>query len=146
MYERLLDKNDKPAPEQVKEYLGGESFRRLLSLEEYLGTHYHLSKETRFPFGNSYGWGYKYSHKSTHLCYVFFEKEAFTVTIQIGDKQTQLIDEMMSSLSFKARELWENRYPCGGNGGWVHYRVLSDEELSDIYKLIYARKRPVLTK
>jgi hypothetical protein len=143
MHERLLDKNNEPTLEQVREYLGEESVKRLLSLEDYLQTHYHLSKEMRFPFGNSYGWGYKYSHKSSHLCYIFFEKGAFTVTIQIGDKQVHLVENYLSDLSSKAQELWENRYPCGDNGGWVHYRILSDNELNDIYKFISAKKKSI---
>ena len=142
MNERLLDKNNKPTLEQVKEYLGSEGYERLLSLEEYLKSHYQLSREMRFPFGNNYGWGYKYSHKATHLCYAFFEKGAFTVTLQIGDKQVHLVEDMLNTLSQKARELWNNRYPCGEHGGWVHYRVLGDEELTDIYKLIGAKKKP----
>ena len=143
MYERLLDKNNEPTLEQVREYLGEESIKRLLALEDYLQTHYHLSKEMRFPFGNNYGWGYKYSHKSSHLCYIFFEKDAFTVTIQIGDKQVHLVENYLSELSSKAQELWENRYPCGDNGGWVHYRILSDNELNDIYKFISAKKKSI---
>jgi hypothetical protein len=141
MYERLLDKNNKPTPEQIKEYLGENSVNRLLELEDYLQTYYHLSKEMRFPFGNSYGWGYKYSHKSSHLCYVFFEKGAFTVTIQIGDKQVESVEKYLSGLSSKAQELWKNRYPCGDNGGWVHYRILNDDELNDAYKFISAKKK-----
>ena len=143
MHERLLDKNNEPTLEQVREYLGEESVKRLLSLEDYLQTHYHLSKEMRFPFGNSYGWGYKYSHKSSPLCYIFFENGAFTVTIQIGDKRVHLVENYLSDLSSKAQELWENRYPCGDNGGWVHYRILSDNELNDIYKFISAKKKPI---
>lgn len=143
MYERLLDKKNEPAPEQIKEYLGSESYERLLSLEEHLQRHYHLIKEIRFPFGNSYGWGYKYSHRSSHLCYVFFEKGAFTVTVQIGDKQVHLVESNLKDLSLKAQELWENRYPCGENGGWVHYRVMGDEELTDIFAFIHAKKKPV---
>ncbi len=133
MYERLLDKDNKPTIEQVEKYLGSGSCKRLLSLEEHLQTHYHLTKEIRFPFRNSYGWGNKYSHKSSHLCYVFFEKGVFTVTIQIGDKQVHLVENNLNDLSIKARELWANRYPCGENGGWIHYRVMRDEDLSDIY-------------
>jgi hypothetical protein len=142
MYERLLDKNNKPSPEQVIEHLGEGSFKRLLSLEGFLKANYSLSREMRFPFGNSYGWGYKYSHKSTHLCYVFFEDRAFTVTIQIGDKRVHLIEDALSDLSPKAQELWANRYPCGENGGWVHYRVLTDPELADIYAFISAKRTP----
>ena len=142
MYERLLDKGNEPTAEQIMEYLDNESYARLLSLEEYLRAHYLLSKELRFPFGNNYGWGYKFSHKSTHLCYAFFENGAFTVTLQIGDKQVHLVENVMSDLSPKAQELWANRYPCGERGGWIHYRVLDDTDLIDVYKLIGAKKKP----
>ena len=143
MYERLLDKSHEPALEQIKEYLGNESHERFTQLEKYLQTHYLLTKELRFPFGNSYGWGYKYSHKSAHLCYAFFEEEAFTVTIQIGDKQVPVVENALNSLSPKTQKLWEERYPCGGNGGWVHFRVLRDEELKEVYTLISAKKKPI---
>ena len=143
MYKRLLDKDNKPAIEQIEEHLGSDSYNRLLRLEEHLKAHYNLAKEIRFPFGNSYGWGYKYSHKSSHLCYVFFEKGAFAVTIQIGEKQVLSVENSLTDLSLKARELWANRYPCGENGGWIHYRVLNDEDLADIYKFIYAKKKPL---
>ena len=138
MYERMLDKKNKPTEEQVKEHLGAESFERLLSLESYLQSHYDLSKEMRFPYGNIYGWGYKYSHKSSHLCDAFFEDSAFTIMIQIGGKQAHRLE----GLSVKGQDLWDNRYPCGEGGGWVHYRVLSDEDLADIQKFISAKKKP----
>jgi len=142
MYERLLDKGSEPVPEQIKEYLGG-GYKRLMKLEDYLRAHYRLSRETRFPFGNSYGWGYKYNHGSAHLCYAFFEKGAFTVTIQIGDKQAPLAEEQMDALSPKAQALWADRYPCGERGGWVHYRVLEDEDLDDVCQLIAAKRAPL---
>lgn len=71
MYERMLDKSSKPTDTQIQEYLGCQSYNRLAAMEKYLNVHYQLVKELRFPFGNSYGWGYKYSHKSSHLCYAF---------------------------------------------------------------------------
>ena len=42
----------------------------------------------------------------------------------------------------KTRELWENRYPCGESGGWIHYKVLADDELIDVIKLLAIRKKP----
>ena len=146
MYERLADKGSEPSPEQVEAYLGDTGFARLMALEDYLWGHYDLSKELRFPFGNSYGWGYKYSHKSAHLCYVFFEQGAFTVTLQIGDKQVPAVEGMLGSLSQKAQELWAGRYPCGKQGGWMHYRVLDDKDLGDVCQLIAARKKPPAAK
>lgn len=141
MYERLLDKNVSPSEDFIKKYLGTESYHNLLELEKYLNTHYDLKKEIKFPFGNSYGWGYKYSHKSSHLCYAFFESGAFTITLQLGDSCVAAVNKILPDLSAKANELWKNRYHCGKQGGWIHYRVISPDELSDIFSLIAAKKK-----
>jgi len=135
MYERLTDKTNQPTAEEVEKYLG-DSYPRLLKLEEFLRARYRLSKEMRFPFGKNYGWGYKYSDKSAHLCHAFFEKGAFTATLQIGVAD-------IPALSAKGEGLWANRYPCGHHGGgWVHYQVLAEEDLSDIFILIETKKKP----
>lgn len=144
MYERMLDKNREPRAEEIKEYIGEASWERLQCLEGRLVPYYQLSKQIRFPFGNRYGWCYKFNHKSAHLFHVFFEKGAFTVTIQIGDKQADNIESRLASLSEKARELWKNRYPCGDNGGWIHYRVLEDGDLEDVVNFIFTKRAPVI--
>jgi len=140
MYERLLNKKNIPTDEDIKKHLGGESFERLGEMEKVLRERYEIVRELKFPFGNSYGWGYKYSHKFAHLCYAFFEKGAFTVMIQIGDAKVKDLESILPLLLLKTRELWEKRYPCGENGGWIHYRVLNDEEMHDVIKLINVRK------
>ena len=142
MYERLLDKNAMPDEATIQEYLGMHSHERLIIFENRLKASYQLVRELKFPFGNDYGWGYKYSHKSSHLCYTFFEKGAFTVMLQIGDKQVPLLESHLSSLLQKTQDLWNDRYPCGERGGWVHYRVMTDEELSDVLKLLVIKKKP----
>lgn len=141
MYERLLDKSAPPSEDFIRNYLGTESYNNLLQLENYLNEHYDLKKEMKFPFGNNYGWGYKYSHKSSHLCYAFFESGAFTITLQLGDSCVPAVNKVLPTLSAKAKELWENRYHCGKQGGWIHYRVISAGELNDIFKLISAKKK-----
>lgn len=122
--------------------MGPESTALFGSLESFLRDSYDLNTELRFPFGNTYGWGNKYSHKSKHLCYVFFEKGAFTVTIQIGKAELPKVYEALGGLLPKTKRLWENRYPCG-EGGWLHYRVLNIAELEDVEKLIMVKKSPV---
>jgi hypothetical protein len=143
MYERLLDKSAPPDDNFVKEYLGTESYGFLLQLEKHLNDYYDLKKDLKFPFGSRYGWGYKYSHKSSHLCYVFFEAGAFTVTLQLGDSCVSAVQKMLPTLSKKANRLWQNRYPCGKQGGWIHYRVTDRNDLGDIFELIKAKKKPV---
>jgi len=140
MYERMLDKSTKPNETAIKEYLGQESSKLLADFESCLRANYQLAKELKFPFGNGYGWGFKYSLRTAHLCYALFEKGAFTVTLQISDKQVAALEEILPVLLPKTQDLWKNRYPCGERGGWVHYRVLTDDELTDICKLIFIKK------
>ncbi|WMJ87170.1 DUF3788 domain-containing protein [Anaerocolumna sp. MB42-C2] len=143
MYERLLNKMDTPSPEYIKSYIGINSSSILDQFEDFLNTNYQLTKELKFPFGNNYGWGYKYSHKSSHICYAFFEAGAFTVTIQIGDKSVSEVEEILPSLSAKAQQLWNNRYPCGTQGGWIHYRIVDTNDLNDIIEFVKVKKKPV---
>ena len=109
--------------------LGAEALNRLDKLECWLGSRYDISRALRFPFGAPYGWGYKYSHKQTHLCYAFFERDAFTVTLQIGDARVPALEKVLPSLQLATQQLWEHRYPCGQHGGWVHLHVLSDQDV-----------------
>lgn len=73
---------------------------------------------------------------------LFFEKGAFTVLIQIGDKQVPAVEKTLVALTPKAKELWVTRYPCGNNGGWIKYRILEDADLLDIIQYIRAKKSP----
>ncbi len=143
MYERLLDKNNPPTTDYIKEYIGTKSYNVLLQFEDFLSNSYHLTKEMRFPFGNNYGWGYKYTHKTSHLCYVFFESNAFTVTLQLGDNCIPKIEQTLPNLSQKAKVLWQNRYPCGSQGGWIHYRVIDNDELNDVIEFLKIKKKPI---
>jgi hypothetical protein len=143
MYERLLDKNIVLDEDAIEEHMGKQGYERLKKFEGILGSKYQLSKELKFPFGKEYGWGYKYAHRSAHLCYVFFEKGSFTVTLQIGDKQVQSVESTLPSLSQKTQTLWKDRYPCGECGGWIHYRILAEDEMADVVRLIEIRKKPV---
>lgn len=148
MYERMLDKRNKPDLTQINAYIGNKSFARLCIFENQLKMQYDLSVEMKFPFGNHYGWGYKYSHKSAHLCYAFFEREAFTVMVQIGDKRVPELEKYieMNILSAKGRELWNHRYPCGDKGGWVKIRVLENDDLADAVSFVNAKKTPKLQR
>ncbi len=141
MHERMLDREVIPSENDIFKYLGEHSSRLLNYLELKLAANYKLVKELRFPFGNNYGWGYKYSNNATHLCYLFFEKEGFTVLLQINGKGKEVLEKNREALSSKTMELWERRYPCG-EGGWVNYRPFSEAETDDIIKLLEIKVRP----
>jgi hypothetical protein len=142
MYERMLDKTVIPSEKEIEEYLGTTSVQLLCLFEEELEKRYELSKEKIFPFGNNYGWCYKYSYKSKHLCHLFFEKGAFTVLLQISGKDREKLGTVLENFLPKSKELWEHRYPCG-DGGWMHYRVMNEAEVNDIIRFIEIKKKPV---
>jgi hypothetical protein len=141
MYERMLNKAVEPSENDIINYLGEHSLRLLKYLESHLEANYKLVRELRFPFGNNYGWGYKYSHNSRHLCYLFFEREGFTVLLQINGNGKEVLEKNKEAYLQKTLELWEQRYPCGG-GGWVNYRPSSETETDDIIKLLEIKVKP----
>ena len=140
MSTRLTDKAAEPSLSDIRQLLGPAASLRLDQLESWLRSRYDINRALRFPFGASYGWGYKYSHKQAHLCYVFFERGAFTVTLQIGDARVPALTAALPTLQPATQQLWEHRYPCGTQGGWVHLQVHSDADLKDAQILIDTRK------
>jgi hypothetical protein len=40
--------------------------------------------------------------------------------------------EQYNKLSEEGKNYWENRFPCGNNGGWIHYRIINKKQLKDI--------------
>jgi hypothetical protein len=63
--------------------------------------------------------------------------------LQFGDNYVSKIEKIIPNLSQKAKELWQNRYPCGEQGGWIHYRILNTNELNDIFEFMKVKKKPV---
>jgi len=136
MYERMLNKENKPNQEEIISHLGKRAYNLLATLNDRLEERYDIKRELKFPFGNNYGWGYKYNHKSTHLGYVFFEKDAITLLTQLP--RVSSIDEFLP----KTNQVWADRNPCG-NGGWIEYRILNEDELNDVVKLLENKKKPL---
>ena len=145
MYERMLDKGIIPTEQEMYNIIGMESVKRMNQFEQALCERYTLTKELKFPFGNNYGWGYKYNYKSKHICYIFFEHGAFTVFLQIGDTCVASIESRLEQLSDKAKRIWSNRYPCE-QGGWINYRILSDEDIPEAIAFIEVKVKPSVKK
>ena len=142
MHERMLNKEKKPSIDEIINHIGNDSYELLKHLEKELNDKYDIARELRFPYGNSYGWGFKYSHKTKHLCDIFFENSAITITIQIGGNKVVKLNEELNYLLPKTKKLWEERYLCG-NGGWIHYRVFEDKELIDVLRIIAIKQKPI---
>jgi len=139
---RLTEKFNKPEDEFIRVYVGDEAWQRLLRFEEMLKGQYNLSREIKFPFGNEYGWSFRYVHGKKLLLYVFFEENGFCCTISINDKGAQEVEAILKDLRPETQDLWKNRYPCGDYGGWIHCFVELDDELPDLLRLIGIKVQP----
>jgi len=140
--ERLVDKKVIPTQEIINHFMGDKNVSSLYLFEKMLRESYDLNCELKFPFGKSYGWAYRYTHKKALLLYVFPEKDGFCCTISINDSGAGVVVKILNTMLPKTKELWQNRYPCGKEGGWVHYSVSDDKELKDIVQMINIKVPP----
>ena len=83
MHERMLDKNNVPNEDDIKNHIGEKSVGYIEIIKKSLEKIFDINMELKFPFGNNYGWGYKVSNKSKHLFYIFFEKNSISIMLQI---------------------------------------------------------------
>jgi hypothetical protein len=132
MHERMLNKKVIPTKEEINEYMGVEAVENMELLINSLKKSFEINMELKFPFGNNYGWGYKVSDKTKHMFYLFFEKNSITIMLQIKRIKTEKEIEKYNELTEEGKNYWKNRYPCGDNGGWIHYRIKNKKQLKDI--------------
>jgi hypothetical protein len=144
MNERMLDKQHQPTEKEIKQFIGNDSYKNLQLIEDKLKEFFDLNVETKFPFGNNYGWGYKFSHKTKHLFYIFFENKSLTLMMQIAEPKNDQENELIKGLSEEGRKCWETKYPCN-NGGWIHYRFSSSMELKDVGIFMSLRTKKNIT-
>jgi len=130
MNERMLDKNHQPSEDEIESFVGVGSWKNIRLIKEKLSEVFDLHVELKFPFGNNYGWGYKFSHKAKHLFYIFFENKNLTLFTQINEPKSDRDKELLNALSIEGRQSWETKYPCS-NGGWVRYRFFDSAGLHD---------------
>lgn len=143
MGDRMLYKNNIPTEKEIFEHIGNNAKVLLKQFEEAFEKQYDMQKELKFPFGNNYGWGYKYSHKTKHLCYVFFESGEIDIMMQISSKDKEKLNEVINEGLCLTKEAWKNRYPCS-DGGWINYRPKAQEDITEIMRLLAFKKKPVI--
>ena len=134
MHERMLNKQKVPTFDDLIRY-SGDSGPLWTKLDKHMENEYNSSKTIRFPYGKDYGWSVKYSIKSRHICDVFAENGAFTALFQVSQKA---MDTIHDELGTYAKDIWADKSPCAG-GGWIEFRVLNEEQLQDLLKIIHAK-------
>lgn len=141
-YARMTEKEPEPTEAEVRAFMGEGAWERLMRLEALLRQRYALGRTLKYPFGNAYGWSYRYVHKRALLLYVFFEAGRFCCTISINDAGAAKVEALRESLCPTVWQSWQGRYACGAQGGWVHHTVSDDEELASLVALVEVKAPP----
>lgn len=131
MYERMLNKQAIPTVAEMAAYCA-ENADRFSTINDWLTTTFRTEQKVVFPYGNKYGWGIGHYKKKKLMCNIFAENGAFTIMMRLTNKQYEAI---FDSLTKYTREYIDNKYPCG-DGGWIHYRVVNQENFDEITKLL----------
>ena len=134
MYERMLNKQETPTIEEMTKFCG-ENSERFSLLNEWLTSTFQTEQKVVFPYGNNYGWGVAHKRKNKLICNVFAEDNAFTVMMRLTNKQYKAVYDQLQKYT---QEYIDNKYPCS-DGGWIHYRVISEEHLDDIKTLLFVK-------
>ena len=137
MYERMFDKSINPTFTDMQQYVG-DCGRLWSEFGRHIGEICTVQTTIRFPYGNSYGWSVRYGQEgksNKHICDTFAENGGFTVHFRISNTQ---LGRVYSDLSDYSKSICDNKYPCG-DGGWLSYRVLTDDNLNDALKILASK-------
>ena len=135
MYERMLNKQVKPTTEEMASFCG-ENRDYFILINQWLSDTFETEQQIVFPYGNKYGWGIAHRKGKKLLCNVFAEDNAFTVMMRLSDKQYKTVYDKVQR---QTQEYIDNKYPCG-DGGWIHYRIICEENFDDVKLLLSAKQ------
>ena len=131
MYERMLNKQQKPTPDEMKEHCRGMG-EYFTMLNAWLTAEWGTEGRIVFPYGNKYGWGMAHHRKNKLVCNAFAEAGSFTVMVRLTNRQCA---EVYPHVGQAAQRCIDGKYPCG-DGGWLHYRVTCEEEYADARRIL----------
>ena len=136
MFERMLNKQVVPTVEELTVHCG-ENAERFTQLNAFLASEFQTEQKIVFPYGNKYGWGIGHYRKRKLVCNGFAEAGAFTVMVRLTNAQFAAIYDNVSA---ETQECIDHKYPCN-DGGWIHYRVATQERYDDILKILTEKCR-----
>ena len=123
----MLDKSNKPALKDMQDFCG-EAAAILDEINTWVALTFQTDIQTKFPYGNKYGWCQAHYVKAKLICNVFAEAGAVCVMFRLTDKQFAAVREQVGE---NTRLAIDQRSPCG-DGGWLHYRVTETYQLQDL--------------
>ena len=138
-YQRMFDGDSKPTEKDIINIIGKKSCL-WIELRDYLEQNYDFAPELLF-YGKKYGWTIRFRKSGKTLCSLFPEKEAFTVLIVLGMKETEKTLSMTDKLNSKVRSLIEGTEQLH-DGCWLWIPVSTKRDVESIKLLLSTKRKP----
>lgn len=138
-YERFLDKRQPPSESDISTALGSAE-KLWLTIRKFIEDSFDFSPELIF-FTKKYGWSIRYRKNKKTLCYLFPEKESFSILLVLGSKEAEQIDSTKELLSKTVKRVFEETEQFH-DGRWLWIRTIEESDISSIKLLLGAKKKP----
>ena len=135
-YQRLLNKEEKPSTTEIIKTIGKRSYL-WIEIHKYIEGNYDFTSELVF-WTKTYGWTIRYKKDDRTICYLFPEKEAFSILIVLGKKQAEGVN--LIKLNTKVRSVFQNTEQLH-DGRWLWVRALTKSDVKSIEVLLNAKQK-----
>ena len=141
VYKRFLDKSTRPGEDEILRALGLAA-PIWLDICKYIRSHYAEVPEMIF-FTKNYGWSVRYRKSKKTLCYLFPERNAFSVLIVLGSKEAVRAEDMAHKMNEAVRRVLEDTEQLH-DGRWLWIRVTEASDCASLKVLLSAKKKPAM--
>lgn len=139
MYDRLLNKSERPSEEDILSLIGEGASLWQESLN-YVNEQYDCESELKF-FTKKYGWMIRYRKSNRTLCSFFPEENAFSVLIVLGAKESEKVELKKSELNDNFRTIFDETEQLR-DGKWMWVRLLNQSDLESLIIFLNSKRKP----
>jgi len=137
--ERLLDKNNTPTLNSLEKHVGTRS-NLWRKINKYIQDKYDYLPEITY-FTKSLGWTIRYRRNGKTLCYLFPERNSFSILIVLGSSEAEKIEAHKNDLNQKTLDIFNNTEQLH-DGRWLWIKEVEMDDLPSFKLLLAAKKKP----
>ena len=142
-YERLLDKSSMPTDQDILDTIGDVS-SLWLTVHEFIHENYDFERELAF-YSKNYGWTVRYRKGKKTLVSLFPEKGAFSALLVLGRAESEKVNQIREELNQNFLSVFDETEQLR-DGKWMWIRILNQEDLDTLIKVIQVKRRIRSTK
>lgn len=138
-YERLLEKQEIPSEDKILHFIGNKA-KYWLQIHEFIEENYDFEKQLAF-FSKNYGWTVRYRKSKKTLVSCFPEHNAFSVLLVLGRTEAEKVNKIREELCQSFLEVFDTTEQLH-DGRWLWFRVLEQQDLDSLIKVIKVKRNP----